>query len=119
MSDRSTAGDGLSTWRLRAPALDPVEARAQKRDLLAEQREGWATDDPSPPEAFLARWPADPAEDSDAASVLVAEFFERRDRGERPSVHEYQRRLPEHGRTLANLIRHEDLIRSLGGKTEG
>src|SRR3954464_10501036 len=108
MSDRSTSVETSATWRIRTPAPDPLEARRQKRELLAEQQEGWASDNPSPPEAFLARWPTDPSQDDDAASLLVAEFFERRDRGDRPSVDEYEKRFPEHGRTLVNLIRRQD-----------
>src|SRR5689334_3868240 len=107
MSDRSTRGDGLETWKLRPPGPGPLEARGQKRDLLAEQREGWDDDDPSPPEAFLARWPVDPHSDADAASILVAEFFQRRERGEHPSVDEYESRFPEHAPAVARLIHRE------------
>src|SRR5215207_2802553 len=116
MSDRSSSVGPSATFRIRTPAPDPLEARRVKRDLLAEQQEGWASDQPSPPEAYMSRWPTDPSQDDDAASLLVAEFFERRDRGERPTVDEYEKRFPEHGRTLVNLIRRQDLFRSLGGK---
>src|SRR4051794_18804809 len=78
MSDRSTRGDNSATFRIRPPGLDAIEERGKKRDLLAEQQEGWAADRPVPAELLLARWPVDPHADADAASILVAEFFERR-----------------------------------------
>ena len=94
---------------------DPVEARSQKRELLAEQQEDWVADRPAPPEHYLERWPTDPTADPDAASLLVAEIFQRRERGEQPSVDDYENRFPEHGRVLGALVKHQDLIHSLDG----
>ena len=62
------------------------------------------------PEAYLARWPTDPKADPDAASLLVAEYFERRERGDRPSLSDYEERFPEHAPALADMIR--DTVRS-------
>ena len=115
MSERRKPEDSERTWKIRPSEPNPVEARSQKRELLAEQQEDWAADRPAPPEHYLKRWPTDPKADADAASLLVAEIFQRRERGEQPSVDDYERRFPEHGRVLGTLVRHQDLIHSLGG----
>ncbi|QDV38213.1 protein kinase domain-containing protein [Tautonia plasticadhaerens] len=104
-----------ATIRVRKDTPDPSRGRERKRDLLAEQREDLEAGRPRPTEAYLSRWPTDPKDDADAANVLVADYFWRRDRGEGPSIAEYDRRHPEHRRSFAELVRRQCLIRSLGG----
>jgi serine/threonine protein kinase/Flp pilus assembly protein TadD len=118
MSEQRKPEDGDRTWRIRSSEPDPVEARSQKRELLAQQQEDWAADRPAPPEHYLERWPNDPKADPDAASLLVAEIFQRRERGEQPSVDDYEKRFPEHRGALGSLVRHQDLIHSLGGSKQ-
>src|SRR5437868_3547154 len=115
MSELSRSKDSNRTWKIRSAEPNPVQARSQKRDLLAEQQKDWMADRPAPPDHYLERWPADPKADPDAASLLVAEIFQRRERGEQPSLDDYEERFPEHGRALGALVRHQDLIHSLGG----
>jgi serine/threonine protein kinase/tetratricopeptide (TPR) repeat protein len=116
MSEPLERDGAPETFRLRPPAADAAQDRSRKRELLAEQQEDWEAGRPVPPEAYLSRWPSDPRTDPDAASLIVAEFFRRREQGERPSLQEYQRRFPEHGPALAGMILHQDIIRTLGGK---
>jgi eukaryotic-like serine/threonine-protein kinase len=118
MSEQRKPEDNDQTWRIRSPEHDPVEARGQKRELLAEQKEDWAAGRPAPPEHYLERWPTDPKADPDAASVIVAEIFHRRERGEQASADDYQERFPDHGRVLGTLVKHQDLIQLLGGSTQ-
>ena len=116
MSERRKPEAGERTWKIRPSTPDPVEARSQKRELLAEQQADWAADCPAPPEHYLERWPTDPKDDTDAASLLVAEICQRRDRREQPRVDDFEERFPEHGRAARGaLVRHQDLIHSLGG----
>ena len=119
MSELREPADNPATWKMGSPGSSPADVRSQKRDLLAEQQKDWAADQPCPVDHYLERWPADPNTDPDAASLLVSEIFQRRDRGERPSLDEYAERFPEHLPALGNLIRREDLIRSLGGRRRG
>ena len=118
MSEMRKPENNDRTWKIRSPEHDPVEARGQKRELLAELQEDWAADRPAPPEHYLERWPTDPKADPDAASLLVAEIFQRRDRGEQPRVDDYEERFPEHGRALGALVRHQDLLQSLSGSKQ-
>jgi serine/threonine protein kinase/Flp pilus assembly protein TadD len=87
--------------------------RGRKRALLAEQKAGWNEGRPSPPEDLLRRWPTDPAADPDAASLLAEDFFQRRRRGEDPSLDEYEDRFPAQSRSLASLVTRHDALRSL------
>src|SRR5437879_8083162 len=61
-----------------------AQARSLKRDLLAELRAGWEVGNPPRPEELLERWPGDPAEDRDAASVLFEDYLQRRQHGGSP-----------------------------------
>src|SRR4029077_14278080 len=106
MIERRKPAENVRTWKIRSTEPNPVEARSQKRDLLAEQQKDWMADRPAPPEHYLERWPTDPKADPDAASLLVAEIFQRRERGEQPSLNDYEERFPEHGRVLGALVRH-------------
>ena len=119
MSELLVPAENPATWKMRPLGSSSPEARSQKRDLLAEQQKDWLADHPCPVEHYLERWPTDPNSDPDAASLLVCEIFQRRDRGERPSLDEYAERFPEHLPALGNLIRREDLVRSLGGRRLG
>jgi eukaryotic-like serine/threonine-protein kinase len=116
MSDPEAPSNCASTWRIRAPAPALTEARARKREVLADQEADWNAGQPCAAEDYLARWPNDPNSDPDAASVFVAEFFQRRQRGDQPEIGEYESRLPEHGRSIANMIVRESVINRLGGK---
>jgi eukaryotic-like serine/threonine-protein kinase len=89
--------------------------RSLKRAILAEQSEDWSEGRPSTPEGLLGRWPVDPVTDPDAASVLAEDFFQRRHRGEMPSVQEYEERFPEHARSFTGLIAQRNLLCSIGG----
>jgi serine/threonine protein kinase/Flp pilus assembly protein TadD len=113
MSEQHKPEDADRTWKIRASEPDPLDARGQKRELLAEQQADWAANRPAPPEHYLERWPTDPRQDPDAASLLVAEIFQRRERGEQPTVDHYEKRFPEHSRMLDALVRHQDMIQSL------
>ena len=115
MSERRTPDESGRTVRIRSGS-DPAESRSRKRELLAEQQRDWEADRPASPEHYLERWPNEPEADQDAASLLAAEFFYRRERGEEPSLGDYERRFPEHGTALGAMVRQEDLIASLGGK---
>jgi serine/threonine protein kinase/Tfp pilus assembly protein PilF len=102
-------------WEGEAPSEPQSFAalRSQKRALLAEQRAGWNEGRPAPPEDLLRRWPTDPAADPDAASLLAADYFQRRRRGEGPSLNEYEDRFPAQSRSLASLVSLHDALRSL------
>jgi serine/threonine protein kinase/Tfp pilus assembly protein PilF len=109
------------------------ETRSLKRGLLAELRAGWQVGHPPSVEDLLARWPADPAQDPDAASLLFEDFLWRREpSGAKVSVggpeHElsngrpdaaeaalesYQERFPQHQDSLASLWQRHALLRSL------
>jgi serine/threonine protein kinase/tetratricopeptide (TPR) repeat protein len=91
------------------------KARTLKRQLLTEQRAGWDQGKPVKPEDLLPRWPNDPQGDPDVASLLLEDFLQRRQRGERPSVSDYQERFPEHSEPLVQLVAHHDVLRSVSG----
>ncbi|MBV9123216.1 MAG: protein kinase, partial [Planctomycetes bacterium] len=91
-----------------------ARVRTIKRDLLAEQRAAWEQGDAVPPEDLLARWPTDPKEDSDVASLLFEDYRRRLEQKEEPSLQDYEQRFPEQKNSLAELIGKQDLLRSLG-----
>ncbi len=93
---------------------DFTEVRARKRELLEELRDGWEAGRPLPPEQLLARWPGDASADPDAASVLYEDLLQRRLRGQDTGSYDYGRRFPEHEKSLAGLVSHGALLRSLG-----
>jgi serine/threonine protein kinase/lipoprotein NlpI len=90
--------------------VEYLDARRRKRELLAEVDGGRAT-----PEEVLPRWPANPDADADVASLLFEDFRRRGDRGEQPSLADYEDRFPAHHHSLADLVRRHDLLRSVGG----
>jgi serine/threonine protein kinase/tetratricopeptide (TPR) repeat protein len=115
VDDRVTERAAGVAERPSSEAPSFAEARTQKRALLAQMRGSWQQDTPVSPENVLARWPTDPQADPDAASVLFADFLQRRCRGEEPSIQEYQSRFPQHQTSFANLLSQQAVLRSLGG----
>jgi serine/threonine protein kinase/Flp pilus assembly protein TadD len=94
--------------------VDYLDARRRKRQLLEElggsrQDGGRAT-----PEDVLPRWPASPEGDADVASLLFEDFRKRQEKGEQPSLAEYEKRFPAHRDSLADLVRQQDFFRSVG-----
>src|SRR5262249_5255847 len=65
------------------------------------------------------RWPGDPGTDPDVASLLFEDYLQRARHGEPPAVDFYEERFPEHQDSLASLVRHHDVLRSLGGAASG
>jgi serine/threonine protein kinase/tetratricopeptide (TPR) repeat protein len=96
------------------PHIDFSIVRSRKRALLGEQRAGWETGQPPSPEELLSRWPSDPQNDPDVASMLVEDFFQKRQRGEEPSLEDFGRRFPDHSKSLTGLLSCRDAFRSLG-----
>ncbi|MEI7688549.1 MAG: hypothetical protein WCL32_26380, partial [Planctomycetota bacterium] len=92
-------------------------SRSQKRLLLAEQESGWAAGDPLSPEELLKRWPVNPDDDDDVASVLFADLIQRRTRGEDSNLADYSQRFPRHRDSLADLISRKEFLRSLDGES--
>src|SRR5262249_17454818 len=91
-----------------------LAARIAKRSLLAELRAGQEGNRPTQPEDLLARWPTDPRQDADVASILFEHYQQRRRRGDEPSREEYKNRFPEHKDSLTDLFRHQDFLHSVG-----
>ena len=96
------------------PHVDFSIVRSLKRDLLAERRAAWEDEVPLGPEDLPARWPGDPKDDPDAASVLVEDFFQRRRRGEDARIEDYGRLFPEHADSLTGVLSRREAFRSLG-----
>src|SRR5262245_26542987 len=96
------------------PSLGFAESRSLKRELLAELRASWQGGAPAAPEELLERWPSAPRCDPDVASLLFEDYLQRAERGGHPTLQEYERRFPEHKDSLASLLDHQDLLRSLG-----
>jgi serine/threonine protein kinase/Tfp pilus assembly protein PilF len=114
-----------------------TQLRSLKRELLAELRAGWKEGNPPRPEDLLARWPGDPSQDLDTASLLFEDYLQRREHdagsfdkdrtnsGQKlstsadqpgstvPLLDEYQRRFPEQKDSLASLWRQHALLQSL------
>ncbi len=103
-----SGGDEASS---RAPGF--AEARSLKRALLEELQAGGAGE--VRPEDLLPRWPGEPKDDPDVASLLFADYCRRLEKGESASASDYERRFPEHKDSLAGLMRRHSLMRSLGG----
>ncbi len=97
MSERSARADHTQTWRMRSSEPDAAEATP-------------------PPEHDLEPRPVDPATDTGVASQLVAEVFLRRKPGQAPRPDDGQDRVPEDARMLGTLVRHQDLIRTMGAR---
>ena len=115
MSERSGSERDARTWRIRSPGLGPGEARDPQRDRLAEPQEDSAAECPPPPELDLEWKPIEPTVVPDAASLLVAEVFQRRRRSAPPGAGGGQDGGSGQARVLGGLVRYQYLIRSLGG----
>ena len=85
-----------------------------KRELLAELRGSYEEGKPLQPEDVLQRWPGDLTTDPDVASLLFQDFQQRQDRGDEPSIDDYDRRFPQHKDSLAGLLRNHGVLRSMG-----
>jgi serine/threonine protein kinase/tetratricopeptide (TPR) repeat protein len=94
-------------------SLDFAAARGLKRELLAELQTSHQEGAPIEPEDLLPRWPANPAQDADVASLLFEDFQQRRRAGHDASIADYDQRFPEHRDSLAALVRQHAVLRSL------
>lgn len=83
---------------------DFAQLRSIKRDVIARQEQGWRDGSPPSIAQLFDLWPDDPATDPDAASLLAEDFLQRKRRGEKPSLEEYQRAYPEHQDSCAGLV---------------
>ena len=92
--------------------------RARKRELLEEQRSCWALGRPLEPEELLNRWPTDPDEDPDAASVLLEDYLQRRRRGGATGPEEYERRFPAQRPAFDGLLALETAVCSIRGASD-
>jgi serine/threonine protein kinase/lipoprotein NlpI len=96
-----------------------LEARSLKRALLEELRSSWQEGKSARAEDLLPRWPADPGDDPDVASLLFEEYRQRLERstapGEAPRREEYEQRFPSQKGSLASLFHHHGILRSVGG----
>ena len=101
----------------RSTSITFSEARSIKRDLLAEFRSGLEDGEGPRPESVLPRWPGNPRDDLDFASVLFEDYQHRLRHGDKPSVDEYKERFPEQENALSQLISRQQLLASLGGGT--
>src|SRR5262245_63440883 len=101
------------------PGPDYAAARGLKRELLEELKTGWREGQPVRTEELLARWPGNPGQGPDVASILFEEFCQRRKHSvsltDRPSLEEFERRVPSQKDSLASLFRQHEVVRSLGG----
>ncbi len=100
------------------PAGDFLDVRRRKRELLDELSTGWEQGRPIKAEELLPRWPADPAGDDDVAGLLFAEYQQRQKQGDENSLSELSARFPEHGDSLASMMRAHDVLCSLGGSSK-
>src|SRR5580700_6190589 len=105
MSGNPLQEDNTATRRLRPVGADSVPPRGQNLDLPTEKEEDRGVGRPSSPKDYFASRPVDPEAVPDDASLLIAEFFQRRKQGERRAVGGYQECFPEHGSSLAEMIR--------------
>src|ERR1700737_610126 len=101
-----------------AHAASFAVCRSLKRELLAELCASRQQGTSVRPEDLLPRWPTNPEEDPDVASLLFEDFRQRSQHGEKPSREEYEQRFPEHKDSLAHLFGQRDLLRSLNAASE-
>lgn len=95
-----------------APA-DFLRARSIKRELMQELEQSHKQGKPLPPEAVLARWPTNPADDRDVASLLFDDYCRREHSGEGPSLADYEKRFPSQRDSLVSHFRKHGVMRSL------
>jgi serine/threonine protein kinase/Tfp pilus assembly protein PilF len=98
------------------------EARSLKRELLEELRAGWEEGSPVAPEQLLQRWPGDADHDTDVASLLFEDYWQRRQHSDSanpgPEVEDYAERFPAQKDSLVQLLRQRSLTMSLRGDGE-
>jgi serine/threonine protein kinase/Flp pilus assembly protein TadD len=94
--------------------VDYLDVRRRKREALNELSTPRGDGSRRSPEDVLPHWPTDPADDADVASLLFEDFCHRRERGEQASLADYEERFPEHGDSLAELVRRQDFFHSVG-----
>jgi serine/threonine protein kinase/tetratricopeptide (TPR) repeat protein len=116
MSERTRTDDPTRTMRIRFPEPGPPETRSHRRDRSEERRADPPTNDLAPSEHDHERGPADPASETGVASLLVAEIFQRRGPGEPPRSDDGRDRVSEPAHMLGGLVRHQDLIRTMGAR---
>ncbi len=116
MSERSGPEHDGRTWRMRSPELSPGEVHGPNQDRLAEPEEDGAEVCLPSPELDRERKPVEPTIVPDAASLLVAEVFQRRSRGEPPRGTGGQGGGSQEGRAPRSRMQHQYLIRTLGGR---
>ncbi len=108
----------------RSPWSEPDEppsflaARSIKRQLLEELSEPSGGPSNADLADLLGRWPTDATQDSDVAGLLFQDFRNRSVRGEPISRAEYEQDFPEHRDSLENLLRRQDLLRSVTSISE-
>jgi serine/threonine protein kinase/Tfp pilus assembly protein PilF len=99
--------------RSQPTGADFLRSRSIKRSLMRELEASHAQGTPLPPEAVLARWPTDPADDRDVASLLFEDYCRREHSGEAPSLTDYQQRFPSQRDSLLSQFRKHGVMRSL------
>ncbi len=100
---------------------DFAAARSLKRQLLEELRTSWQGGQSLRAEDLLPRWPGNPDDDPDVASILFEEYCQRREQGgsDRPEREEFEQRFPSQKDSLARLFRQHEVLRSLAGASGG
>ncbi len=63
----------------------------------------------------LRRWPGDPRQDPDLASLVYEDYQQRARRGEDPAPEDYPERLPGQEESIASVFRQQGMLRALGG----
>jgi serine/threonine protein kinase/tetratricopeptide (TPR) repeat protein len=90
-----------------------------KRELLEELRSSWEAGRPLPVEDLIPRWPGKSDANGDVASLLFEDYLQRANQGQSQPVESYAKSFPEHKDSLAGLIRHHLISRSLGQGISG
>jgi eukaryotic-like serine/threonine-protein kinase len=100
-------------------AADFVEARSQKRRLLADLRASWQEGSRLRPEDLLHQWPGNAQNDPDVASLLLEDYCQRGRAGQQPHSEDYSSRFPDHRHALDGVAQQQSLFRSLTGAEPG
>ena len=67
-----------------------------KHALLDELKQSWEAGAPARLEDLLGRWPTQPKDDPDVASLLFEDWRQQRRHGKEASLDKYEQRFPEH-----------------------
>jgi serine/threonine protein kinase/tetratricopeptide (TPR) repeat protein len=96
-----------------------TSARSLKRELLEELKSSWEEGKPVRAEELIPRWPGDPSQDPDVASLLFEEFCQRRqhgtEHGKPARMEDLAERFPSQKDSLASLFRQHEVLRSVAG----